>query len=164
MKTLVVLDIDGTIADATERFEAAGPEPERSNKEEYLSWLDRIQDHGRLAADRKVPGMVDLAAAIGSSPCTKLIYLTSREEKYRTTTHKWLVHHRFPNATLYMRPTDDWRSGAQLKEDFINIVLSNEDVWMSVVVIDDDQNGEIEKICKKNSWTFLKARSGGTLE
>jgi hypothetical protein len=59
-----------------------------------------------------------------------------------------------------MRPNDCWTATADLKEIAL---ASTRDAWESVVVMDDDEHGAIEAMCKRNGYTFLKARSGGQI-
>jgi hypothetical protein len=155
------LDIDGTLADATERFKQAGPEPYRSQRRQYLKWLAAVQDEERLANDEPMYAMLALAAALAQSKGT-LFYLTSREEKYREVTKRWLKDHDFPPAPLIMRPTDDWRSSGELKGEAMRIILqaSNHDP-IDAIIIDDDPRGDVQEAAHKLGVCFLKATSGG---
>lgn len=150
------MDIDATIADATERLRKAGPEPSRRNKKEYLLWLDRVQNKESLLEDSAVPGMKALCDLAVKS---RLVYVTSREKKWKTITKQWLKMHNFPSACLMMRPNECWVGSGKLKETIIKDLLSYKND--EVIVVDDDERGDLEKVCKKNGWTFLKARSGG---
>lgn len=153
--TCIFLDIDGTCADSAERFKSAGHEPKYRGKE-YSHWLKKVQNHRTLSLDHPVGGMADLAnlLELGSN----LSYLTARSEIYRNVTIEWLAKHNFPIlCPLYMRPKNNREPAGQLKERFIQRLISPED---RVIVIDDDYNHEVEQVCKRNGWTFLKARSG----
>lgn len=160
MSTLFVVDIDGTIADFGRRLEKAGPEPVRSDKERYAKWVETI--NAELAADQPVPGMSSLLYAL---VCTNygdgdVVYLTGREEQLREITKQWIEHHITAHpAELVMRPNDNCQEIHAFKEDAIDDLLINY-LPNAVVVIDDDQSGELEKVCKRRGWTFLKAMSG----
>lgn len=156
MRPLFVLDIDATLADAAERFQAAGPEPTRESREAYIRWLELVQDRDRLLSDKAVPGMVALTWGLASAGT--LLYLTSREERWREATLLWLQKHGFPSARIAMRAPDDWRGGGEFKRSMIEIYRKP---GQTVVVLDDDPIGDIEKACKAAGYTFLKARSGG---
>lgn len=158
---LVIVDIDATIADATKRLKVAGPEPDRNDKAAYLAWLDRVQNAKSLAADQPVPGMEELCAALSNFYKCQLYYVTSREEKWRSVTWDWLRLYGFlgHSMELLMRPNADWRSSGEFKEEVIKSLLTESKE--SVIVIDDDEKGDLEVVCKRNGWTFLKARSGG---
>lgn len=163
MSTIFIIDIDGTIADGGRRFAKAGPEPTRDNKEVYDAWVAAIQTPESLAADKPVPGMRDLCELLSRSYFTPwVVYLTSREEKWRSVTEEWLEVHDFPEVDLIMRGNEDYSEGDVFKETAINTLLDKHK-YTQVVVIDDDGAGTIEAMCKRRGWTFLKARSGGQL-
>lgn len=158
------MDIDGTIADATERFKKAGPEPKQRGKH-YSAWLKKIQNKKLLALDSKVRGMLTLCDGLSQSKYIHLIYLTGRSEIYREVTLDWLSYHDFPlggYGSLIMRPKGNRQRNGDLKETLIKQRLKNDSVNNNspVLVIDDDQCGDIEEMCHKNGYTFLKARSG----
>lgn len=152
---LLVVDIDCTIADGTERVKKAGPEPDRSDKEAYKKWVDTVNTG--IENDPIVPGMPQLVKSIYDQ--CKIVYLTSREEHLRRATKQWLIENKFPqNCPLLMRPNNCWMGGAELKEMAIQLIRQGE---TEVIVLDDDEHGTIEEMCKRNGFTFLKARSGG---
>lgn len=152
---LFILDLDGTCADGTDRFKKAGPEPSRDDRIKYKAWVDTI--NADMEFDKAVPGMATLAAALHEQ--SRLIYLTSREEQHRKTTEDWLLNNGFPTAQVVMRPPSCWVATDDLKEIAIAAVkqFPNE----PVLVIDDDESGIIEAMCKRNNYVFLRACSGG---
>jgi hypothetical protein len=156
---IVFLDIDGTCADATERFAKAGPEP-ASRGALYTRWLRRVQTPALLLKDTPVDGMASLAYAIHEWTPWGLVYLTGRSEVYREVTRKWLEDNGFPPCELLMRPKRNSQSNGILKEQLIKTHLKGEYLG-PIIVMDDDYNGDIEKVCHQHCWTFLKAKSGG---
>lgn len=162
MKTLFIIDIDGTLAHAGRRFEAAGPEPVRDNKEVYDQWVRMVQNEESLLSDEPVKGMRNLVQALECSRDCVPIYLTSREEIWRQTTRSWLDHYTYPYLDLIMRQTGNYAEGVDFKETTIDTLLQEYNTH-DVVVIDDDGKGDIELMCKRRGWIFLKARSGGQL-
>jgi FMN phosphatase YigB (HAD superfamily) len=163
MNTLFVFDIDGTLADATRRFAKAGHEPSRGDKAAYLRWLDEVQNKDALLEDAQVRGMRDLVQ--GASKMGQIVYVTSREEKYRGVTLLWLHRNGFPSPhLLYMRGADDWRSSGDLKEAIIKVLAIpyERGSWgTGVIIVDDDPRGDVQEMAHRNGWTFLKATSGG---
>jgi hypothetical protein len=158
---IIFLDLDGTLADATERFEQAGSEPSRSQRKQYLRWLAAVQDEERLAADQPVYPMRTLVEKLARQDA-QLVYLTSREEKYREVTQAWLDNHDFPLGALVMRPSDDWRSSGELKGDAIRTILQfSQAEPCDAVLIDDDPRGDVQQAAHKLGVCFLKATSGG---
>lgn len=160
MKTLFIIDIDGTLAHAGRRFREAGPEPDRNDGRLYEEWVRRVQSEESLSADEPVIGMKSLLHGLGCSNECIPVYLTSREEVWRKTTRSWLDRHRFPYFKLIMRSVGNYSEGGVFKENSIDI-LCQENHVSTVVVLDDDGKGDIEDMCKRRGWTFLKARSGG---
>lgn len=152
---IIYLDIDGTIADAKKRFKKAGAEPKGRGKRWDL-WLRKVQNKKLLASDEPVAAMVEFANAI----CADTIYLTGRSEVYREVTEMWLEENGFPICALLMRPRGNRQKNGRLKEDLIKKNLLLYSCKEEVIVIDDDQNGDIEQACHRNGWTMLKARSG----
>lgn len=152
--TLFVVDLDNTVADASRRLAHAGPEPDKADKASYSTWLSNVQNKYSLAADPKVAGMCDLVW--GLYKAGDMIYLTSREEKYRDVSKEWLYNNEFPPAPMYMRNNGSWDHAHDLKERVIKEFLQENPFIEEVVVLDDDPSGELTKVCKKNGWTMLK--------
>lgn len=165
-KTKYFFDIDGTCAHVGNRFATPGPVfalQVRGNPE-FESYLQRTQTPDALLADKPVPGMSDLAAALPGA-----VYLTARDECYRDVTEQWLRMHNFPDLPLVMRPEGNSQIAAEFKRDAIR---ERVEYWYNngtelvysdnVVVLDDDAHGQLERICEANGWVFLKAKSGGS--
>lgn len=156
--TYFFIDLDGTVTNAKRRFEAAGKEPARHDKEAYLTWLAKVQNAESLAADEVVNGMQSLLWALKGYG-TEVYFLTSREEQWREVTEKWLKRNDFNGIKLYMRPNDNWQDSGTLKEGMIDMLTQQ--YPGKVLVIDDDPTGDLQKVCQKRGWTLLKAVVGG---
>lgn len=160
MSLLVVMDIDGTIADATRRFKLAGKDPGPANRTAHDEWVARVQNEEDLRNDPPVPGMNQLILALGCMGLVDVVYLTGREDVYRQVTEQWLAEHKFPSHLLEMRPTGSYERNCDFKEKVIKrlkyIYKATE-----VIIVDDDQRGELEVTCANNGWVMLKAVSGG---
>lgn len=157
MSVLFVVDIDGTISNGEARFKEAGPEPLRHNKIVYDAWVGIVNRN--MQYDKPVLGMRELCWAMSVE--STMLYLTSREDKHLEDTQEWLSQNGFPTGPqLIMRPMDNYDDGAVFKEKMVKLALMRYGI-RTVVMIDDDGQGDIEVMCAKNGWTFLKARSGG---
>jgi len=156
--TYFFIDLDGTTTNATERFAAAGPEPMRHDKDRYLTWLHKVQNAESLMADEAVKGMQSLLWAL-SGYGTEVFFITSREERWREVTEKWLKKHNLSNIRLYMRPNDNWLDSGTLKAGIIDTIVQS--YPGNVLIIDDDPTGDLQKVCKERGWTLLKAVVGG---
>jgi len=109
--------------------------------------------------DSKVPGMRDLLRSLkyGGAHC---VYITNREEKHRQATEDWLSENGFPSFEVMMREDGSYSEAADYKGTIIHN-LRQVFGFKEVVVIDDDGDGNLEKLCLSKGYTFLKARSGG---
>lgn len=161
---IVFIDIDGTLANITERNEKAGSNPGREDREVYQAWLDTLQNPGDMLEDAPVDGMAPLLQTLAET--YHLVYLTGRSNAYRTVTEAWLALHRFPRAEVVMRGQKDWRKAAAFKEQAMLAKLEDfgwsETSERPVLVLDDDGDGCCAEMYKKHGWTHLKAMSGGT--
>jgi|GEM_PF-4390782 hypothetical protein len=153
------VDLDGTMVDARNRMSRAGPEPEIANVRAYRKWLKTIQSKELLATDPPVIGMLEVVQGLAVQGDCKIVYLTSRDEVYRDVSRSWLKKFNIGEHPLIMRSPNDKRPSHLFKQAIIKSHLQIRDGF--VVVIDDDQSGELEKVCKEERWTMLKAVSGG---
>jgi len=156
--TYFFIDIDGTVANATRRFAAAGKEPHRHEKEKYAEWLSKVQNAVSLMQDVPVKGMQTLLWALQSYGA-EVAFLTAREERWRHVTESWLKAKEFGSVKVYMRPNDNWQDAGTLKENIIDALTQQ--YPGNVVIIDDDPLGELQIVCKRRGWTLLKAAVGG---
>lgn len=160
MATLFIIDIDATIADVSERLQRVGPEPDLADKSAYRSWVAKMMNPIELANDKPVIGMTAVVNALAFGQQGRVMFLTSREERWRKVTQEWLEQSGFRRGVLVMRPNDSYSDTAGFKEQIISQWQCSGD-YSDVVVFDDDQAGTLEKVCAKRGWCFLKARSGG---
>jgi hypothetical protein len=150
---LVIIDIDGTIADIRARMQKAGMQPNRDNRKEFQAWLDRLQTDEMLAEDPPIPGMLGFVQALDFEHI--LYYVTGRDEKYRKVTEDWLDKHGFPPAIVHMRPSQDtWLAPGDYKQSVIRKL--NQQHEGPVIVVDDDADDTLEPVCRENGWTLLK--------
>lgn len=157
MKLLVVLDLDATCTEISWRIFLGGKEPSKSNPKLYSKWLKKVQSEKYILQDPAVPGMRELAHLLKKHA----VYVTSRQEKFRKATLKWLKKNKFPKLDLYMRKDDNYSDCGTYKAGIVLDLLKKKKYsGNSVIVIDDDIKGEIESVSKLNKWTFLKAKSG----
>lgn len=156
MNLLCIIDLDGNCADMRWRHEIAGKEPSKRNWKKYKKWLRKIQSKKMILKDRPVPGMRELSWCLNKYA----VYLTARNEAYRTVTNKWLKKNGFPKLKLYMRPRKNRELAGVFKEKIILDLLHKSRKFKHVVIIDDDTRGDIALAAKRNNWTILKNLSG----
>lgn len=160
MATLFFIDLDGTLVDAAARMEIAGGEPDRfSDKKAHESWLQTIQSEALLSIDKPVKGMIQLVKGVHNQTFGA-VFLTAREERYRTVTEAWLKEQGLSHIRLVMRPNGNEQPYHNFKEEAIKEELETYP-GATVVVLDDDPSGMLANVCRRNSWTMLKAVVGG---
>lgn len=156
---LLIVDLDGSIADWKPRNQAAGGDPGRENIEAYKAYVERLMADAALSKDEPVKGMQTVIRALANREGVELLYLTGRSEKHRRTTEQWLMRHRFPEAKLLMRELEDWRSAAHYKLDVLASLRSKYD---TIVAIEDES--EVVEAFAERGVTVLQVRYGGRNE
>lgn len=147
-KSLVlVCDLDNTLANGLRRFEVAGNEPDRNDKDNYTKWLEAVQNAESLLADEPVLPVLLLLQELDRAG-TPIIYLTSREERWRDISKAWLQRVKAPSGPLIMRPNGDWRSSGQFKGD---ILRAEQEKYANLefLMLDDDPRGDVSPAMKQ---------------
>lgn len=153
---LVICDIDGTLADWSERSKAAGPMPDKKDKKVFQRWLDTVQSEESLANDVVIPQVLYTVHALLEQGY-EVVFLTGRSERFREVTTEWLRNAcRFTDFSLLMRSDDDWSSAAIFKESKIQEIIENEDAFRMFMAIDDDYDGDVSKVYAKYGIVHLK--------
>lgn len=120
---LVVVDIDGVIADVRHRLRHV-----RSRPRDWDAFFAAAPQDAPLPEGRSA---VEQAVADGCTP----VYLTGRPERCRAATLAWLAQHSFPTGDLHMRPDADRRPARQFKVEVLRTLAGEASVSL---VIDDD--------------------------
>lgn len=101
---LVLCDLDGTLACLKYRITRAGAPPSREDRKAFTEWLERLQVPDDMLQDKVILHVAAIVEMIVKHyNDTHLVYLTSREEKYRDVTREWMRKHDLPDGPLYMR-------------------------------------------------------------
>lgn len=157
MRLLLVIDIDGTLADLSRRSKRAGNMPPREKRHLFQMWLDRLQTTAHLLADRPIAQTVFLARVLAKTPGVTALYLTGRSEKYRAATALWLRRVNAPPLPLTMRKNDDWRSAKGYKREEMKRLMKKHRVkGDEVLVIDDDADGDCSLMYSRLGVLHLK--------
>lgn len=119
---LVVVDIDGVVADVTHRLHLLDRRPRRW--EEFFN---------AAAADPDLPEGVALVTELPAGHA--LCWLTGRPERNRRITEQWLAHHGMPDRPLLMRADQDHRPARQAKRDHLRRLRRTHRI---ALVVDDD--------------------------
>ena len=156
---LIVVDLDGTVCDLTARIEAAGAEPNRSDREAFQEWLDKVQSDETLIADKPIYTMLKFLQTLEG--LCYIIYLTGRSNKFEEVTRAWLAEHNFPCFPLFMRgPEHEWIHPPEYKVQLIKHLAKS--YGNQVIVIDDDPT--VCTAVKQEGWVAMHIKHKGNKE
>lgn len=156
MKPIVIVDMDGTLADVNHRLHwIRGP-----GKKNWKRFFEE-QKH-----DEPNPDIVDQVRQLAKSH--EIVIVTGRPDKYQHETAKWLRKYKIPCSRIFMRPAGDHRPDYVVKKEILNqigpqqVVLVFDDrpqvcdmyrrEGLKVVEVASDQtNQEVNEIYQKKS-------------
>lgn len=120
---IVVVDIDGTVADCKHRLHHV--------KGEKKDWKGFFSDMEHDTPRREVYLQAEqLAQEEGAS----IVFVTARPEDYRQVTQKWLHDNRMSAIHMIMRRAGDKRPDTDVKQDILNTYLKHYNI---IQVFDD---------------------------
>jgi hypothetical protein len=122
--SIVVIDLDGTVADARHRLHLIAGAPGR---EEWIRFFDAAADDPPLAEG------VRTAQRLAAT--NDVVWLTGRPERIRALTETWLAGHGLPAGRLLMVPEGDHRPAREFKIDLMRKLAVDHDITM---IVDDD--------------------------
>jgi uncharacterized HAD superfamily protein len=99
---LVILDIDGVLADVRHRLHYLGARPKNWEGFFAAAKNDDVLEIGAEFAKR-------------AAETHEIVYLTGRPERHRAATQAWLDQQLLPTGRLLMRPEGDRRPSAVIK-------------------------------------------------
>ena len=102
----VIFDIDGTLADNSER-------------QKYLSELRWDMFFNEMGNDYPVKEVLELYNLIRNSQQYKIIIVSGRPEKYKKLTEQWLTWNNIYYDDLYMRKDGDQRKDNVIKQEIL---------------------------------------------
>jgi hypothetical protein len=124
MRPAIILDIDGTLADSFTYL-----------SQNYCGWDDF---HSQLASFRLLDNGVAELAQDAVTQGIAVHMVTCRPAIYRKVTVNWLVRHRLPFTSLWMRP-----QGVK-DEDFKRQALASIEARHKVILAVDDNPRELQ--------------------
>lgn len=113
MTKAIIFDVDNTLALTGARIEHL-----RKPQKDWVSFFaDQHLDEPHQA-------VIDVARAVALCPePMAVLVVTARAEEHRLVTQTWLQKHHVPYQKLYMRPQDDFRKGADVKEMILQNII-----------------------------------------
>lgn len=104
-KKAIIVDLDGTLCDVDHRVEFVRKVP-----------IDWQGFNDRMSADKVNLWCQELIEAMSAKGCD-IYFITGRGEDYRGLTEEWLKRHHINYQGLFMRPANDMREDAEIKEE-----------------------------------------------
>lgn len=135
-----VFDIDGVLADVRHRLHHLAQRPK--------DWSGFF---AAMTADEPLPAgiaLVEEQARLGR----RIVYLTGRNELWRTDTRDWLDRFALPPGKLYMRRAHDRRPAAVFKQETVRSVARS----LAVVLVVDDDAAVVGRL-RDDGWNVLHA-------
>ncbi len=105
-KPVVIVDIDGTLADVRHRLHHI-----RGRHKDWNAFFEA------MGADLPISGVVRWVRHL--PPDYRVAIVTGRPEQFRETTMAWLRRHHIPADELYMRPACDHRPDYVMKREVL---------------------------------------------
>jgi hypothetical protein len=144
-KKAVLFDIDGTLANIEHR---------RANLTK--SPPDWKAFNAEMGSDVPNAGVVSLYKALWDANCYELILVTGRNERSRALTEQWLTWNEIPFSRLLMRADHDFRSDHIIKEELLDLLLSEgKDI---IFTVDDRQ--QVVDMWRRRGITCLQCDVG----
>jgi hypothetical protein len=113
MKTLIVFDIDGTVADIEHRRGYV-----RSNPKNWKAF------EAAMIQDDVIKPVKNVFKRFVDDPNVNIVFASGRGEQDRAKTVQWLFENGFGGyRKLYMRPARDYRPDYEIKQEILNEIV-----------------------------------------
>lgn len=145
IKLAVIFDLDGTLADITNRRNALALA--QGNWDIFFSSMDR---------DPPKTPIVNLYHILAASQKYTMIIVTGRPERYRNITTDWLNSKEIDYNYLFMRKDNDRRPDNLIKKEILEKIKS-EGFYIDFAV--DDRNSVVG-MWRENGVTCLQCAEG----
>jgi hypothetical protein len=139
---IVIFDIDGTLADISERVDHIRKKPK--------NWS---AFNAGMAQDRAIHSMVRLCNILYAAGL-HIVLCSGRNEKNRTETVEWLERQGVPYHELLLRKDEDYRSDAVVKRE----ILQNMERSQILFVVED--RSRVVEMWRSEGLTCLQCAPG----
>lgn len=129
---MIIVDIDGTLANSKQRHELA------TNSDDTINW-DVLYDYNTVIEDKPIQYIID-SVKIWKQLGYKIVLFTSRPERIREATEYWLNKYEIPYDELYMRSIEDH----YIKDTELKLKMYNEFVDEEVLFAIEDKQEIID--------------------
>lgn len=118
----VICDVDGTIADGTERQKWLANKPKN-----WKAYFAGMKD------DKPIHPVINTIKSLSSN--YYIFIVSARPLDYEQETKDWLAKHHVPYERIYMRPKGDYRDDTIVKSEILDQII--EEGFYPVMVFDD---------------------------
>ena len=145
MASCYIIDIDGTLADQSQRAHHLKKQP----KDWDSFFAEAINDKPFKHMQTLLGDLNDIGV--------NFIYVSGRPEKYKRQTFDWLDMHHFPMGRwLYMRKNGDFRADDIIKLDILQQLRA--EGWEPILALDD--RNRVVKMWRDNGIPCLQVAEG----
>lgn len=146
IKSVVIFDVDGTLADIRHRRIFLDESPP--------NWRDF---NAAMGDDVPNEPIAELYRTLWQADMYELIIVSGRSERFRMITEQWLAWNEIPFKRLLMRAADDQRADHHVKQDIHNQITSTEGKTIEFVV---DDRQQVVDMWRRNGVTCLQCDIG----
>ena len=129
---MIIVDIDGTLANSKQRHELA------TNTDDTINW-EVLYDYNNVIEDKPIQYIID-SVKIWKQLGYKIVLFTSRPERIKEATEYWLSKYEIPYDELYMRSIEDH----YIKDTELKLKMYNEFVDEEVLFAIEDKQEIID--------------------
>jgi uncharacterized HAD superfamily protein len=129
---MIIVDIDGTLANSKQRHELA------TNSDDTINW-EVLYDYNNVIEDKPIQYIID-SVKIWKQLGYKIVLFTSRPERIKEATQYWLNKYEIPYDELYMRSIEDH----YIKDTELKLKMYNEFVDEEVLFAIEDKKEIID--------------------
>lgn len=126
----IIVDLDGTLCDVEHRVHHVHAKPK--NWHAFNSAMDE---------DKSYFWCLELIAAMKARGY-KILFVTGRDENFRSNTEAWLKKHQVEYDALHMRKAQDFREDSDIKEEIYKKMIEPNTQVLFVV---DDRKSVVER-------------------
>jgi hypothetical protein len=109
--SIIICDIDGTIADCSHRLHYIQQSPK-----------DYEKFHAACVDDAPIGHVIEVIRQLGG--IYDIVYCTGRPDSSKSQTIDWLNRYKLPFGCLFMRKTGDYRPDTVVKREMLDKVLA----------------------------------------
>ena len=145
MRKIVIFDIDGTLADNSERRELLTGE--------YPDWDVFFE---KMGEDKPIEPIANLFSILYNSGKYLMCIFSGRPERFRVLTEQWLTWNGIAAVPLFMRKNGDHRPDDIVKEEMLHSLIADGE---SIEFVVDDRQAVVD-MWRKNGIICLQCAEG----